>query len=271
MYTPNLVVCLTCRVFWRHIRWRPGGCARCRRVWPRSGPTRRSSGASSRAGGGRWRRPLQAGWCRCDLHTNLHKSVKSAAYVSLLCSLLHCLLSVLENCVCGQGERLRARCHLALSLLSSTCPVVTIYLDMQNERAPSSSPPPLPPPPPSSHITKTTAPLSRVASSSILHVMFNLNAISRATTGNHQVAYLHRRASLTQGVDSRERDAETQNEFSAARRSFSLRAQFSLHTADFFAREVIFKRFFCQQNPVINFYVWWKIFNCSCCRFWVIF
>ncbi len=58
----------TCRVFSRRIRWRLGGCGRCRRVGRRSGPARRSSGGSSPAAVGRWRRLRLAGWRRYALN-----------------------------------------------------------------------------------------------------------------------------------------------------------------------------------------------------------
>lgn len=51
---------------WR-IRSTPAGCARCHRVERRSGPARRSSGASSRAAVGHRRTRRPTGWHHCGL------------------------------------------------------------------------------------------------------------------------------------------------------------------------------------------------------------
>lgn len=58
----------TFRVFWRHIRWKLGGCGRCRTVAHQSGPARRSSVGSSPAAVARWRRLPPAGSPRCALN-----------------------------------------------------------------------------------------------------------------------------------------------------------------------------------------------------------
>ena len=58
---------LTCRVFWRRIRWRPAVSGWCHRAGHRSEPARRSSAAWCPAGAARWQTPLPAGSRRCDL------------------------------------------------------------------------------------------------------------------------------------------------------------------------------------------------------------
>ena len=83
----QMSISITFRVFWRRIRWRLGGCARCRKAWLPNGPIRRSFGASGPAGVDRWRTLRLVGSHHYDLrywryvfmqhcHRNSHKRKK---------------------------------------------------------------------------------------------------------------------------------------------------------------------------------------------------